>query len=641
MLKLRLGISIVIATLVVLAVVVSSSEKLDVDGYSRAYLFSSPDVDDIGLADIDSDGHLDIFTTNHSLAQQLRLNTGEGTFSGNRVVNFGLSQDAHYPGLDLSGNKPDIDGPGIYIYFWYLDGSLVIVGHGIPKNEVIKGRLHAPWKLKVSAEGDSGKNQALLSEISLPGNIAGTQLDFEFSEDGVFRVYTYPAPTMAIPYRIQFIANSHNLPVYIGANKVEERGNDIHFQLKDRHGMAFADINDDGHADVFISRGGLRGMLDELMPQSLDELFVWTGARFADDTVRSNILKQGCPGRGTSWVDYDGDGDLDLYQVCGRTKEPSMNFPNRLYRRRHDERFEEIAQQSGVGIEAAGAYAWMDWNGDKRQDLVWVSDSRIVLYSAGSGEKFKRVQEADLKGINGVLVNLVYSDYDNDGDLDIFVSSRDMAYLVVNDSGKFRVMDPAAVGLPEKANAASWVDYNHDGAMDLHTIPGGIYLNQNNGRFRSVGDFSFGWLPEVRDGRISWADLNGDGSLDMLLAFHRVTLWQKIMRRLKLGDDNAWQVYAYLSRQEDPGNWLGLRIQGAPGNSESIGARVTLRAEDMLQVQQVGQFEGSRYSQGNYTVNFGLGSRTAADSITVEWPDGASKVVNDVMANRVISVKHD
>ena len=72
---------------------------------------------DLGVVDVNYDGNLDIFTSNHNHGQYLLLGDGKGSFSDNVSSDWGLDQDRDFPGLEYAGTQPEIDRPGLYIYW--------------------------------------------------------------------------------------------------------------------------------------------------------------------------------------------------------------------------------------------------------------------------------------------------------------------------------------------------------------------------------------------------------------------------------------------------------------------------------------------------------------------------------------------
>jgi hypothetical protein len=229
-------------------------------------------------------------------------------------------------------------------------------------------------------------------------------------------------------------------------------------------------------------------------------------------------------GQANAWADFDNDGDLDEF-VGFRGR------PNRLYRQDHG-RFEDVAEAVGLAdtVETRVA-AWGDFDGDGHLDLFvgFAGGFPSKLYrNDGNGRHFTDVAPALGLRLVGVSRQASWIDYDNDGDLDLFVAFRDQPNrLFRNDNGRFTdVTTESGIGDPRKTVGAVWFDIDGDGDLDL------FVANQNgdtNGLFRNDSgrfvDVAREWgveAPRVSDefGGVgaAVADFDGDGFLDLFVA---------------------------------------------------------------------------------------------------------------------------
>jgi len=229
-------------------------------------------------------------------------------------------------------------------------------------------------------------------------------------------------------------------------------------------------------------------------------------------------------GQANAWADFDNDGDLDEF-VGFRGR------PNRLYRQDHG-RFEDVAASVGLAdtVETRVA-AWGDFDGDGHLDLFvgFAGGVPSKLYrNDGDGRHFTDVAPALGLRLVGVSRQASWIDYDNDGDLDLFVAFRDQPNrLFRNDEGRFTdVTVEAGVGDPRKTVGAVWFDIDGDGDLDL------FVANQNgdtNGLFRNDGghfvDVAREWGVEAPRASEEFggvgaavADFDRDGFLDLFVA---------------------------------------------------------------------------------------------------------------------------
>ena len=228
-------------------------------------------------------------------------------------------------------------------------------------------------------------------------------------------------------------------------------------------------------------------------------------------------------GQPNAWADFDNDGQLDEF-VGFRGR------PNRLYRQDHG-RFEDVASEAGVAdnIETRAA-AWGDYDGDGNVDLYvgFVGGTPNKLYhNDGHGHFIDVAPELGLNLI-GVTRQVSWIDYDNDGDLDLFIAFRDRPNrLFRNDGGRFTdVTSESGIGDPRKSVGAVWFDIDGDGDLDLFVAnqegdANGLFRN-DGGRFVDVapewGVDEAGRRPEFGSVGVAVADFNGDGWLDLFVA---------------------------------------------------------------------------------------------------------------------------
>jgi tetratricopeptide (TPR) repeat protein len=217
---------------------------------------------------------------------------------------------------------------------------------------------------------------------------------------------------------------------------------------------------------------------------------------------------------GISVGDIDGDGYDDLY-IC----QPA-GLPNRLYRNRGDGTFEDITDDSGVGLLDNTACAIIaDFDRDGRQDLVVVRASGPLLFLNQGGGKF-RIRPNAFQFVNppqGTFTGAAASDYDRDGWLDIYFCLY--SYYQGADQYKY----PTPYFAAENGPPNFMMRNNRDGSFRDVTVQSG--LNQNNTRY----SFCCGWGDYNRDG---WPDLyvvndfgrknlyrnNGDGTFTDIAA---------------------------------------------------------------------------------------------------------------------------
>lgn len=613
---------------------------------------SMPQIFDLGVADVNGDGLLDIFTSNHNYRQVLLVAEGKG---GHRdmLTEWGLDQNRDFPGWEQSFTPPIMDRPGLYVY--WLGDTLVFRTHRLGEIGPLQGTLRMFSKIMVK---DSAKFDVAQSAISVADSSV-EQAIVEFTAKGDGHLFL-AAPSRGVPTAISVEPTFPLSSIFIGNQKVAPTTHDFSPFLRDRHALAWADVDADGQMDLYISRGGLGGTVRKL-PSSLrqriqDELFTTRGATGLREISRElGIEKKDCSGRHAEWVDFDHDGRLDLFINCQDRGKSEGIFPKQLWRQLPDGRFQDVAMEVGLGLHDRELidFVWMDADNDGDVDLLTSEDKGFFLHRNDAGrfapEKifrpdFVRADVADLKGeihnywrFDG---KLAVADFDADGDLDVFSSSKRGNLLLVNEGGHFRPIEPAVLGLPTRSVVALWVDYDNDGRPDLFTVPDGLHRQMPDGRFAATNLLV---VPQnkYQSAIAHWYDRDNDGKRDLLLALNEnPSLWRWWQKPFRDKDDgNNWTMRAWRNK-DTANNWLQFEIRGAEGNRQAIGARVTVTTPDGTQSQEVGLNDSSFFSQGHYRLYYGLGPHDLASAVTVRWQDGRIQKYSDLAANQLVTIDH-
>jgi len=276
---------------------------------------------------------------------------------------------------------------------------------------------------------------------------------------------------------------------------------------------AWADYDQDGDLDLFVGMRYGPNRLYRNDDGSFTDVAEPLGVADAEDT------------RAAAWGDYDGDGDLDLY--VGYPAEAAT--PNRLYRN-DGNRFSDVA--ASLGIDLVGTTrqpTWVDYDGDGDLDLfVAMRDQVNRLFRNDGPTVFVDVTEEAGVGDPRRTVGVVWFDYDQDGDLDVHVSNQngdEDAFLRNRDDGTFEDVAPRlGMSWPDRGEeygsvAPAVVDYDNDGDLDLFVAtygPDVLWSNNGDGTFQDVTD------PETlgadhHSTTAAWGDVDNDGRADLIV----------------------------------------------------------------------------------------------------------------------------
>lgn len=601
---------------------------------------------DIGVVDADGDDRLDIYTSNHHFRQALLLADGQGGYR-DVLSPWGLDQSSAFPLAELSFITPKPDKPGVYVY--WRGTNLVIRAHKSADLGNWRGLLHTedPVAVVGGAEGVIGKSE------EKTGIVTETRLEFALKTDA--QTVLHPGG-QGLPIHFEFSGDLPPKRIFVGRGKVSPPATRFTLAMQDRHAHAWADFNDDGLPDIFINRGALSGTLRahgaEVERGIRDELHLSQGpGKFREAGLETGIRKDGCSGRHAKWVDFDGDGLLDLFVNCYDREHVSGDFPKQLYRQNAAHELENVAVAVGVALpdQQMGNLVWLDVDADGDADLLAFQDAGVLLYRNQDGPYIQEsVVRLDAKGAPKIGETnrddwmydgkLAVMDYDADGDLDVFLASRRGNRLLVNRGGRLEAVDPATVGLPAHSGVANWADFDNDGLPDLHLFPQGLFRQRPDHRFEATGLLAV-HPQEYQAAIVNWFDMDNNGRLDALLALEQEPDFKRWWEFGKsAGKKGSW-VLSTQRNTSPAGHWLQVRLAGGPGNRSAVGAQVTVVTPLGTLVQEVGSSEGAFYSQGHHRLHYGLGTHARVQEIRVRWSDGVLQRLHDVPADRLLVIE--
>ena len=393
---------------------------------------------------------------------------------------------------------------------------------------------------------------------------------------------------------------------------------------------AWADFDNDGDRDVYISNGVVaseasRNLLCENTGSPGGVVFT----RFIGSDL--SVYEDASAGGRVDWIDLDNDGDLEL--IAGRPGQGPLVLRNWFGNQGNDF---EICQVSGLTDQIdSGFWSWGDYDSDGLIDV-------FVFGYFGSNRLMKNNGDwtfADVTSQMGLTTisdtygkSAAWGDYDNDGDVDLFVSANGMApycnLLFRNDNEGF-VDVTTEVGLSsitDDRKAIAWTDIDNDGDLDLVIAgePIEIWTNQFPELvFELRAGYCVDPIKETRT--MSLADYDSDGDEDLYVGIHSHGV-ADVPSRL------------YQNVVGEKANWLKINLQGTVANRDGIGAIIKVYTDDgVVQARQLtGSLGGS--SHKSFTQIVGLGENTEAKKIRVSWPWGRQTEVPSVDAGSSIIV---
>lgn len=448
----------------------------------------------------------------------------------------------------------------------------------------------------------------------------------------------------------------------------------------DSRSVNWVDVNNDGWIDLMISNGPSGGQQNFL--------YLNDGSGTFNPVAGDPIVSDAKPFDGASWADTDNDGDLDCMVVTW------YGVTNYFYTNNGSGTF---TKSTAAPLTTTGTYSetcsWGDYDNDGRVDLyITNSDGTLknLLYHNDGNNTFTPVTTGDAVNDTFASRSVNWVDIDNDGDVDLFVSNEYGQHENIyrnDDNGAFTKLDSGPL-LNNGGNtmSSSWADYDNDGDMDVFLAND----QGNNALFRNDGNFSFSKMADdtvsKSNGRSfssAWSDMDNDGDLDLFVtnSFMTGSLLRNFLYRNN-GDgsftridntvpatDMDWSYGCAFGDYDNDGfedlavatcrfsgshrndllyhndgnsnHWITIKLTGTTSNKAAIGAKVKLKAtingNPVWQMRELSA-QSSYCGQNDLRAHFGLGSTTTIESILIDWPSGLEEAFAAIAPDQFIHI---
>ena len=332
-----------------------------------------------------------------------------------------------------------------------------------------------------------------------------------------------------------------------------------------------------------------------------------TGTGFTEISGSEYVFSQR-----SNFVDLDQDGNLDAF-VC-HDVDPNVYYMN-------DGSGNLTFNQGGLGdIAGGGNYGsiWIDYDNDRDMDMFIAKcrggSSTININELHENDGTGSFTEvASAAGLADPLQtwSSAWGDFDNDGDMDVFVgasSTADGTHKLMRNNGNstFTNVTAASGILPALTNLGienATYDFDNDGNLDIASNGSILFGN---------GDMTFTVYDNLLSGSNgSFGDLNNDGFID---AISGTTLY---------------------TNNTNSNNWVKITTTGVASNINGIGARIEVHTASGVQIRDVRSGEGFRY-MSTLNAHFGIGTDDAITNIIIYWPSGTV----DNFENPTINTHH-
>ncbi|MCK6614763.1 MAG: FG-GAP-like repeat-containing protein [Ignavibacteriaceae bacterium] len=392
-------------------------------------------------------------------------------------------------------------------------------------------------------------------------------------------------------------------------------------------GSTWGDYDNDGDEDLYVTNWYGQPNL----------LYINNGNGTFTQITGSAVSTNNTFSEAASWGDMDNDGDLDLY-VCNSDGDRRNN----LYRNNGDGSFTRITTGAAVTETYFSRNAdWIDINNDGKPDLFVTNEGNQhenVYYGNGDGT-FTKAVLAPLTTSAGNTTSSSWEDVDNDGDFDLLIvnyNDQNNKLFLNNGNGTFtESVQGSLVSDGGDSFGSVMGDIDNDGDVDIYItnafssagrVKNFLYINDGNGNFtRDTADIS-----AVETGwsyGSAMGDYNNDGWLDLFVA-----------KCFDNSENNS------LFRNNGGANsWIKINLEGTVSNSSAIGAIVRVKTmKNGIPLWQSRRVAGSSgYCGQTLQLHFGLADAQVTDSVLVEFPSGVRQVLTQIAANQTLSITED
>ncbi|RCT54443.1 FG-GAP-like repeat-containing protein [Winogradskyella sp. KYW1333] len=421
------------------------------------------------------------------------------------------------------------------------------------------------------------------------------------------------------------VASAEGEPIYflknINGNFVSQTLNISDNNARNKQ-VNWVDIDNDGDNDLFITsdNSGIR-LFENLGNMVMSEI-----------TSTSGMLSDNFPYYGASWGDYNNDGFLDIFLSIR-----DVDIPSILYKNNGDNTFTLANIEAGLLTEGFMSFCsvFIDYDNDGDQD-IYVSNDKIynpnLLYRNNGDGTFTEVGQESNTDLYIDAMTTTVGDINNDGWFDIYVTNDndDSVLLLNNADGTFSdTTSLYGVSFNSIGWGALFLDADNDTDIDLYVsgetdgsypqyLSSAFYENQNGNSFQLnnsaiPNDFAESYSNAT-------GDINNDGFPDIIV-----------------NNINHENIFVWYNKSNNGKNWLKVKLEGTTSNRNGIGSFIEISVDGNKQYRYTCLGEGY-LSQNSATQHFGLGNQTMIDYIKVKWLSGTEDILYNVTVNQTLNI---
>ena len=434
--------------------------------------------------------------------------------------------------------------------------------------------------------------------------------------------------------------------------------------------VSVADYDNDGYPDLFITNYGNF----KLFRNNGNKTFTDVSSIAFPDGIKDWWYG------GSTWGDYDLDGDLDLY-IAGyvdfsrRPKYTNLRFPmdfgglpNTIYRNNGDGTFEDLTSKLDVLSDASRKsmqVIFHDFNEDGFPDIFVANDTDANGFYLNRGDGTFKVFSgpSGLSTTDGSM-GIAIGDINNDGLSDIVYTNyaaevNAIAYLIDNKSSNDGKLKNAVftqnfdspmihkLSWPKISWGPGLFDLDNDGDLDLFFANGHLnsvsgdnrqsnllFKNNGGGLFQDISHSSGILKTGQRIHRSAmFADYNNDGKVDMFITVNGQQIEDG--KGNTILDPNQGRGVLLQNQSETNNNWIKIRLEGIKSNRDAYGSAVSIISKKLKQNQLLSAGEGYFASHAK-ELYFGIGQSNIIENVKIKWPNGLIQEFKDISPNQTI-----
>lgn len=373
-------------------------------------------------------------------------------------------------------------------------------------------------------------------------------------------------------------------------------------------GASFADVDNDNDVDGFVATWGAGGQ-----PK---RNYFYRNNSDGSFTFEPNVAPNLTYSETATWVDVNDDQLLDLYITNSAQSLRNLYFENQG----NGSFLERMDLAITNELKPSRSVDWVDYDNDGDSDLFVTNEgnNKNTLYRNNGANNFTQITDLAIVQDSRNSMGSSWADVDNDGDFDLLVTNYEQSnQLFINENGIFTEIEDSEIAA-EITNSfgSTFGDIDNDGDLDLLVLNSYSDTHFNNSLFINDGKGNFtkettstlanhkAWTYSA-----AFGDYDNNGWLDVILA----------------NNENESQTNSVFKNTGTGNNWIKIKCLGTNSNKSAIGAIVKMTSlmngNSVTQTRKVEASSGYA-SQNSLTTHFGLGNAAEVQQVQIKWPSG-------------------